>query len=106
MSTLGKFQRLVTQDYNLNRVQDNVATAINSLSIQPLVTGNLLPSVSLAVGSNTIYHNLGAPLQGWLVTRMRDTFSQIYDTQGTNPTPAKTLVLQSSTAITIDLVVF
>lgn len=106
MSTIGKFQKLTTTDYNLNKVQENVASAINSISIQPLVTGNLLASVVLVVGNNTVYHNLGAPLVGWLVTRMRDGYTQLYDMQTTNPTPDKTLVLNSSAPVTIDLVVF
>ncbi len=103
MSTLAKFNKLITNDYNINQLQNNVSTVVDSLSIQPLITGTLLKGVVLATGNNTIYHNLGAPLQGYIVTTVNAPVT-IYNAGSS--TPDKTLTLHSSGNATINLVVF
>ncbi len=106
MPALGKFQKITTTDYAVNQLQSNISKVVDNLSVQPLITGNLLQKVALVVGNNTIYHGLDAPLKGWIVTRIRGVAATFYDNQDTNISQSKTLILYSSAAVTVDLVVF
>jgi hypothetical protein len=103
MSTLGKFQRITTTDYNINQLQNNVAKVVDTLSVQPLTTGTLLKNVHLLSGDTTIFHGLNAPLQGYIITNI-DGAATIYNAGST--TPDKTLVLNSTAAVIADIVVF
>lgn len=106
MPALPKFQRIQTNDSDINRLQTNITKVVDTLSVQPLTIGNLLKSVVLVVGDNTIYHGLNAPLTGWIPTRIRAMATSLYDKQDTNSTPSQTLILNSSAAVTVDLFVF
>jgi hypothetical protein len=102
---LARIPRVQTEDRVINQLQDNVISTVNPLVSNPLLSGTLLQSVSLASGANTVNHLLGRNLIGWFVTR-RNNASTIYDTQNTNPLPSKTLTLTTSGAVTVDLFVF
>lgn len=101
-----RFPTLQTGDQTLQRIQDNASNTFNGILSNPIVNCLILKNIQLDAGSNTINHSLGYNLQGWFVTRMRNGFSQIYDTQDSNPIPNKLLLLNSSVAITVDLIVF
>lgn len=94
-----------TDDKALSLMQNAWATALNPLLSQPLNSGVLLSNVSLGSGSNTINHRLGRKLSGWIITRIRAA-SVIYDTQDLNSQPSKTLILNSSAPVVVDLLVF
>lgn len=95
-----------TQDKDLHLLQTSWSSQLNPLLSFALNNGLLLKNVVLSTGSNTINHKLGRNLQGWFVTRMRNAFVQIYDTQDSNQMQDKTLTLNSSGSCTIDLIVF
>lgn len=90
----------------LSMLQTQWASQLNSIIAKPINNGIILPSVSLTVGANVINHRLDRKLQGWVITRMRTNFSEIYDTQDTNNIPDKTLNLNSSAAVVVDILVF
>lgn len=90
---------------HLSRIQDNVARALDQAATQPILNGVLLSSVALAVGSNIVNHGLGRTLRGWIPVRLRAS-ATVYDTQDSNSTPALTLLLTASAAVTADLWVF
>ena len=94
------------QGLDLTMTQNTWAAAINPLLNNPLSKAQVLKNVSLTTGSNTINHKLGRKLQGYYVTRMRGVFSEIYDTQDSNTTPALTLTLNSSADVVVDIVVY
>jgi hypothetical protein len=98
--------KMNTSSRELNMVQDNIIRVINPIVAQQILSGNQLTSIPLSVGPNAVNHLLGHVLQGWFITRMRSNFSQIYDTQDTNPVPAITLTLNSSVAVVVDIFVF
>lgn len=100
--SLPKFQ---SDDQSLMLLQTAWAAEIEPVLRNPITQGNLLKSVALAVGDNQINHKLGRKLQGWLITRLRGA-STIYDKQDSSQTPALTLTLNSSAAVTVDLLVF
>ena len=98
---------LTTQDDPvLNRLQALWAAQLNPLLAQPLAGSVLLANVVLAAGSNTVNHNLGRALQGWLPVRFQGGWAQLYDLQSTNPLPDRTLTLVASAPVTVSLLVF
>lgn len=78
---------------------------VKSLTDNPVLVGIILKEVDLVVGDNVIQHKLGRDLQGWYFVRVRGV-SNIYDKQGSNNTPDKTLVLNSSAVVSNDIYVF
>lgn len=82
------------------------ASILNPLLSNPALASIVLESISLATGANVINHKLGRRLQGWKIVRMRNNFSQVYDTQDANPTPQLTLNLNASADVVVDLEVF
>lgn len=101
--SLPKFQ---SDDQALSMLQSTWAAQLDPVIKNPVNSCSVLRSVSLVSGANVINHKLGQKLQGWSIVRMRSVAASVYDTQDTNPTPALTLTLQSSTAVVVDLLVF
>ena len=91
---------------NMMLMQTQWANSLNPVIDLPLNSALIINDISLSTGSNVINHRLGRKLQGWMVTRMKNSFVQIYDQQSTNTMTDKTLVLNSSGAGLIDLLVF
>jgi len=102
MANLPTFQSDV-REFQL--MQSSWATAINPVLAAPANKSILIKNVSLAIGSNSINHNLGRVLQGWSIIRKRGP-ANIYDTQDQNQMPALTLTLVSDTAVVVDIEVF
>lgn len=99
------YKTVESETAELNKIQDYVAAAIESLSSSEILDGLMLKNVQLVSGLNTISHKLGRPLLGWLVVRKRANID-IWDSQDTNSQASKTLNLQSSGTVSIDLYVF
>lgn len=87
-------------------MQSQWATQIDPILAQPLNRSSILKNVVLASGDNVINHKLGRKLQGWIVVAMHNVFVQLYDKQTTNNMSELTLILHSSGAGLIDLLVF
>jgi hypothetical protein len=100
-----KIPRVQTLDRNINQIQQNILPVIEEILQNPVVGGIILKSQKLAVGSNTISHNLGRTLQGWVPIRVRSQ-ATISDLQDANTTPNLTLILYTSAAVVVDLLVF
>ena len=90
---------------NLMLMQQDLHNKVNPILSNPSNNSSILQNVLLTTGSNVINHKLGKPLQGWKIVRQRAAAS-IYDNQDSNQTPALTLILVSSAAVSIDLEVF
>ena len=95
-----------TNDTAFGRLQSAWARSLNPLVDLPLLQGVLVKNIDLAVGSNVINHGLGRPPQGYIVTRVQNAATTLFDTQSTNPRPALTLLLTSSAACRVDLWIF
>ncbi len=100
-----KFHKLQSADRILNMIQDNISEAVNPITTQPILNGNILTNVSLAIGDNTIQHQLGRRLVGWYLVRVRGSVL-VYDNQDANLTPDVTLLLVASAARVVDIAVF
>lgn len=105
MANLSKIALVQTPDRLVNQLQQNINSQLNQIIANPIVSGNIINNVVLAVGDNTINHMLGRNLQGWIII-LKSANSNIFDKQSTNSTPNLTLVLNSSGIVTISLYVF
>jgi hypothetical protein len=94
------------QQQTFPQLQTKWASILNPFLAKPSLQQSLIKNIALVVGNNTINHGLGRPLQGWMPARYHGAYTQLYDLQDSNQMPALTLVLNSSVAVTIDLVVF
>jgi len=95
-----------SESKEMSLLQTQWASQINPILALPQSKSIILKDVSLVSGDNVINHRLGRKLQGWVVTRMKDSFVQLYDKQSTNNMSDLTLVLNSSGSGLIDLEVF
>lgn len=100
-----RLRKVQTTDREVNQLQSNVAEILDPLSSNPVTQGQILSSVALAAGANSINHKLNRTLIGWFLVRKRSV-AVIYDQQDTNTQPAVTLALQASVADTVDIYVF
>jgi len=96
--------KIHSTDTTLNVVQQVIADTINKLP-NFLFSCQLIGPINLNSGDNTLSHGLNGPLQGWILVRLSASVT-LYDKQKTNTIPNKTLVLNSSGAVTVTLIVF
>lgn len=105
MAASQQIPRLQSDNQDIVRLQTNILQVINPLlKTNPILFGNTLKSVSLNVGDNNVNTGLQSPLQGWIIIRKRGP-AAIYDKQDSN-TAQGTLLLNSDTAVSIDLIAF
>jgi len=97
--------RVQTDSRELNQFQSQVISSVNPVLQNPIVNGTLLSGIVVASGSNTINHGLGRALIGWIIVRNNASVT-FYDTQVSNTSPDRTLLLTASGAATISLYVF
>lgn len=100
------FKTLNTNVPDLNRVQDNVSNAFKPLFKNPLLYGVFVKDVSLdSSGTTQVNHGLNKNVSGYLVTRMSAS-SNVWDSQETNNLKTKTLALNCSADVVVDLYIF
>jgi hypothetical protein len=104
-NVLTKFQVINTNDQDLATVQQNLVRTLNPIFNTNTLGGNILTSIALTSGVNSINHKLGRNLSGWQIIRQRAS-ADIWDSQDSNQTPNLTLTLNVSAPVTIDLYVF
>ena len=105
MSINKAYKAIDTESEELNKIQDYVSAAIGDLANNRLINGIILKNIKLVSGLNEIEHKLNRQLIGWKIIRIR-TNAQVWDEQDANKRSAKTLLLQASAPVTIDLYVF
>ena len=98
--------RIHNEDQNTQRFFDQISNIVNQLDLNPLLKGQLLEGISIVSGDNIINHKLGRKLVGWIQVRTINNNNDYYDKQDTNPSPDKTLILNSAATDTLSLWVF
>jgi len=93
------------QQLTLQMMQNRWATLIEPLINASIVDGNLLPNITLTIGNNSINHQLGRKLKGWIIVGING-IAEIYDTQATNQMPDLTINLTSDSNVSVSLWVF
>ena len=94
-----------TKLQDLVLLQNRWVPILNALLRRPQLSSSVLANVQLVAGTNTINTLLGANLQGWSIIRQRGA-ATVYDQQDSNSTPNLTLILVSSAAVSVDILVF
>jgi len=92
-------QWISTSEASLNQGLTIWRQILNSFKSQFILNGNLITNQALKIGANVIYHNLGQPQRGWIITDI-DGAAEIYRSQ---PFNSKTLTLTSNAAVTVSL---
>ena len=107
-SFISPYVRNTTDDESIEAGQNSLENSFRAVEACPLLDGHLLERIVLVNGDNSISHKLGRELKGWIITRHRETPSNIVDRQKTNPATDRTLLLNSSvgTTVTVDIWVF
>ncbi len=93
------------EDKDVNKVQDNINTSLSAVLSKEIVDGILLKEVDLVTGTNVISHKLNRKIEGWIIVRKRAT-ADIWDSQDSSNTRDRTLTLESSADVTVDLWIF
>lgn len=87
------FKKILSQDQTLNLVQSNIETALIRIQKSPFATGQMVSlttrvnnqttttqKLTLTAGQdNLVAHNLGAPPNYWIITRMLPTSNAAAD---------------------------
>ena len=97
--------RIQNQNVETQRYFDQLSQAVSQLGSVSLLDGVLLEGIELSSGDNSVSHKLGRKLRGWIITRKRAS-ATVYDKQDSNTNPNKTLTLNASAAVSVDLWVF
>jgi hypothetical protein len=100
-----KFTRISTDNADLNQVQSNLESCLGPALASSIIDGVQLSNVVLKSGANTINNPLARNIFGIFVVR-KNAAADIYDLQSTNSIPTKTIILQVSTAVTVDLWIY
>lgn len=64
---LPQFQKIITKDTEVDRLQTNLANTFNQLNNNPFLGGNLLQNVAVATGGTQITHGLNRQPQLWVL---------------------------------------
>lgn len=99
MSSLPLFK---SDDQSLSLMQTRWKSQLDPVISNEIVSGQLLPNVSLINGVTIINHKLGRALIGWFVTD-QNAVANIYRSKPKNDT---TLTLTSDAAVVVSLWVF
>lgn len=104
--SLTNLKKIGTSNYEMQKLQQNIESAIEPIISKDIVDGLLLKNVCLEPGiANEVKHSLGRPVQGWIVVRKRAD-ARIWDVQDFNRNPSKTLTLAASHDVKVDLWIF
>ena len=95
------FRRTQTPEKPIRLLQDAVEATLRSVTGRPIIDGGLLLDIELASGDNAVDHKLGRLLRGYIVVK-RSAACDIYN----KDIDTRTLILNSSAAVTVTLWVF
>ena len=98
---LPSFRKLVTSDTVMSRLQDTLATIFSWIGRREILDGILLKGVSIATSPTAVDHGLGRAAEGFIPVRSNAS-ATIYQVSATD----RTLNLQASSAVIVDLWVF
>jgi hypothetical protein len=88
-----------------NSLVTNLQQIFTSLLKKVQLDSSILQNIQLQAGMNIIPHTLGRTLSGWEIIRLRGP-ALIYDNQDTGAAPGTYLYLTSSTAVSVNILVF
>jgi hypothetical protein len=104
--TIRKFVRQHTNDPDIQAIQTNIEQFSGGLSANiPIINGFIVTDVAITSGTaKTVDHALERP-PNWIVIK-KNANATVWDSQDTNANPKRTLILNSSANVTVDLWIF
>lgn len=100
------FRKIRTREEDTRQLQDAVEKVLNSILPKQILDGRIIKNVLVTSGTpKNVDHGLGRELVGWF-SILNSANSVVWDSQGSNTSRDKTLVLNASATTTISLWVF
>jgi hypothetical protein len=100
------FKKILTQNQELNRIQDETARELDRLQfLQFFANGKLLEDVAIGTSDTEITHGLNQAVRGWFIVR-QDTDARVWEPSIQTPAPKQSFYLKASAACTVSLIVF
>jgi hypothetical protein len=93
----------IIRGYNslITNLQQIFTAVLNKVQLDSVI----LTQIQLSKGQTTVPHTLGRTLTGWQIIRQRGE-ANIWDNQDNNPNAGSYLLLSSSAAVSVDIIVF
>ncbi len=103
MASIKAFKTTSFEDKDMQKLQSNISTSIDSIVKCQLIDGVLIKNVLLESSKvNSISHKLNRIPIGYIITRQRAQ-SDIWDSQDTNTNALKTFDLECSADVYVDI---
>ena len=100
------FKKILTQNQELNRIQDETARELDRLQfLQFFANGKLLENVAIGASNTEITHGLNQAVRGWFIVR-QDTDARVWEPSAQTPAPRQSFSLQASSPCVISIIVF
>lgn len=103
MADFARIKKVPGLDRIISLVISNIQEALTEAQSLPPLRGQLIKSISVSSGANSVNHSLGREAQGYVVTKQTSAVNLTY---GSQVDLTKILVVNSSGSSTIDLWVF
>lgn len=94
-----------SKNEEMNKLMNNLDIALAPIINNSFLDFSLVKDISLAIGDNLVDHKLNRTPNGWVVVRKRGA-GNFYDKQDTNTTPTKNYIINSDTAVVVDIYFF
>jgi hypothetical protein len=99
------FNKIISQNSDLNRVQNEISRELQKLNNNPLSNVLFLENAEIGTSDTEIVHNFGAEIKGWFIVRL-DTDARVWEPSTQTPAPKQSFYLRSSAACTVSLIIF
>lgn len=96
------FKPIKSSDQELTLLQNAIKSSLDSLTSNPLLSGNMLRGVTLASGSNIVGHGLGRNYVSFL---WGNPSAPVRLSYGKSPDRSKFVNVVADAAVTLDLLV-
>ena len=98
------FNKIISQNSDLNRVQNEISREFQKLNNNPLLNILFLENVEIGISDTEIVHKFDAEIKGWFIVRL-DTDARVWEPYLTG-TPKVSFYLRASAACTVSLIIF
>lgn len=103
MAGIKALKKLNSNNTELARFENLVREALGPIIRSNVIDGVLLSGVALKSGqANPVNHGLGRVLQGWIIVG-KSSSADIWDSQASNDLPSRTVLLNCSADVTVNL---
>ena len=100
------FKKINTDNYELQKVQDSVVSAFQTLGMNYMINGELLKDITLQSGvDNQVQHKLSRVPNGFFIVD-KNAAADVWQSTTANKIKDRILLLRSSATVTINLWVF